>query len=66
VRDAAERAVIALTTRMTTHIDVDDETWRRFKTALPDPRTQVEIVGIIATYNMVSRFLVACQIEPET
>jgi alkylhydroperoxidase family enzyme len=64
--DAAQRAVIALTTRMTTHIDVDDETWRQFKTALPDPRTQVEIVGIIATYNMVSRFLVACQIEPET
>jgi alkylhydroperoxidase family enzyme len=63
--DAAERAVIALTTRMTTHIDVDDETWLQFKTALPDPRTQVEIVGIIATYNMVSRFLVACRIEPE-
>ena len=63
--DAAERAVIALTTRMTVYIDVDDETWLQFKTALPDPRTQVEIVGIIATYNMVSRFLVACQIEPE-
>jgi alkylhydroperoxidase family enzyme len=63
--NAAERAVIALTTQMTTHIDVDDETWRDFKIALPDPRTQVEIVGIIATYNMVSRFLIACQIEPE-
>jgi alkylhydroperoxidase family enzyme len=64
--DAAERAVIALTTQMTTKIDVDDETWQQFKTALPDPRIQVEIVGIIATYNMVSRFLIACQIEPET
>jgi alkylhydroperoxidase family enzyme len=64
--NAAERAVIALTTRMTLNIHVDDETWHHFKTALPEPRIQVEIVGIIATYNMVSRFLVACQIEPET
>jgi alkylhydroperoxidase family enzyme len=63
---AAERAVIALTTQMTTNIDVDDDTWQQFKTALPDPQTQVEIVGVIATYNMVSRFLVACRIEPET
>jgi alkylhydroperoxidase family enzyme len=62
----AERAVIALTRQMTTNIDVDDETWQQVKTALPDPRTQVEIVGIIATYNMVSRFLIACQIESET
>src|SRR5580692_10028604 len=54
---AAERAVIALTTQMTTSIDVDDDTWQQFKTALPDPQTQVEIVGVIATYNMVSRFL---------
>jgi alkylhydroperoxidase family enzyme len=64
--NAAERAVIALTTQMTTSIEVDDETWQQFKSALPDPRTQVEIVGIIATYNMVSRFLIACQIESET
>jgi alkylhydroperoxidase family enzyme len=64
--NAAERAVIALTTQMTTNIEVDDETWQQFKTALPDSRIQVEIVGIIATYNMVSRFLIACQIEPET
>jgi alkylhydroperoxidase family enzyme len=64
--NAAERAVITLTTQMTTNIDVDDETWQRFKTELPDPRIQVEIVGIIATYNMVSRFLIACRIEPES
>jgi hypothetical protein len=50
---------------MTTNIEVDDETWQQFKAALPDPRIQVELVGIIATYNMVSRFLVACRIEPE-
>jgi alkylhydroperoxidase family enzyme len=64
--NAAERAVITLTTQMTTDVDVADETWQEFKTAFPDPRVQVEIVGIIATYNMVSRFLIACRIEPET
>jgi alkylhydroperoxidase family enzyme len=61
----AERAVIALTVQMTGNIDVDDATWQQFKAALPDLRVQVEIVAIIATYNMVSRFLIACQIEPE-
>ena len=64
--NAAERAVIALTTQMTNKVQVDEQTWEQFKTAIPDPRVQVEIVGVIATYNMVSRFLVACQIEPET
>jgi alkylhydroperoxidase family enzyme len=62
----AERAVIALTTQMTTKVHVDDETWRQFSKAFPDSRAQVEIVGIIATYNMVSRFLVACQVELES
>jgi alkylhydroperoxidase family enzyme len=61
----AERAVIALTTQMTNNIDVDDETWQELKTALPNPQAQVEIVAIVATYNMVSRFLIACQIKPE-
>jgi alkylhydroperoxidase family enzyme len=32
---------------------------------LPDDRHVVEIVGVIATYNMVSRFLVALGVEPE-
>jgi alkylhydroperoxidase family enzyme len=64
--NAAERAVIVLTIQMTTNIAVDDDAWQQFKIALPDPRIQVEIVGIIATYNMVSRFLIACQIEPES
>jgi alkylhydroperoxidase family enzyme len=63
--NAVERAVIALTIQMTNNIDVDDETWQELKTALPNPQAQVEIVAIIATYNMVSRFLIACQIEPE-
>jgi alkylhydroperoxidase family enzyme len=63
---AAERAVIALTIQMTNNVDVDDATWQQVKAALPDPKTQAEIVAVIATYNMVSRFLIACRIEPES
>jgi len=65
VFNEAERAVIMLAIQMTRAIKVDDQTWLRVQSSLPDPQAQVEIVAIIATYNMVSRFLVACQIEPE-
>jgi alkylhydroperoxidase family enzyme len=65
VFDEAERAVIALTVQMTKHIAVDDATWQQVETALKDPQARVELVAVIATYNMVSRFLVACQIDPE-
>ena len=65
VFDEAERAVIALTLAMTDNVAVDEETWKQVKAAFPDPRTQVELVAIIATYNMVSRFLIACEIELE-
>jgi len=55
-----------LTIQMTNNVDVDDATWQQVKTALPNPKTQAEIVAVIATYNMVSRFLIACRIEPES
>jgi alkylhydroperoxidase family enzyme len=35
------------------------------RAVLPEPRQQVELVGTIAAYNMVSRFLVALNVEPE-
>jgi alkylhydroperoxidase family enzyme len=65
VFSALERAVMALTIRMTRHVDVDDATWERLQSELPEVQAQVEIVGVIATYNMVSRFLIACRIEAE-
>jgi len=63
---AVERAVMALTIRMTRHVEVDDATWECLRSELPEIQAQVEIVGVIATYNMVSRFLVACRIDAET
>jgi alkylhydroperoxidase family enzyme len=59
-----ERATLALTYEMTRSIVVSDATMRRVRTALPNQQV-VELVGTIAGYNMVSRFLVATGVDPE-
>ena len=63
--DAAERAVQALAVEMTRNVEVSATTTGAVRAALADDRHVVEIVGVIATYNMVSRFLVALGVEPE-
>jgi alkylhydroperoxidase family enzyme len=63
--DAGERAVLALAVQMTQTVEVTTATMASVRTALANDRHVVEIVGIIATYNMVSRFLVALGVEPE-
>jgi len=63
--DATERAVLQLTLEMTRNVQVSDSTFERVQSALSDTRHIVELVGVIATYNMVSRFLVALQVELE-
>jgi alkylhydroperoxidase family enzyme len=63
--DATERDVLALTCEMTERVDVSDETFDRVRRTLKDDRLVVELVGVVATYNMVSRFLVALGIAPE-
>jgi alkylhydroperoxidase family enzyme len=63
--DAAERATIQLAIEMTRHIHVSDSTFAAVQDALPDHQHIVELIGVIASYNMVSRFLVALEIEPE-
>ncbi len=63
--DATERAMLALTRAMTTQVAVPDEVFEAARAALPDTQQMVELVGVIAAYNMVSRFLVALGIEPE-
>jgi alkylhydroperoxidase family enzyme len=59
-----ERLVITLTQEMTQSIEVSAATMQSLRQHL-NAREVVEIVGVIAAYNMVSRFLVALQIEPE-
>jgi alkylhydroperoxidase family enzyme len=62
---AAERAVLALAVEMTRNVTVGDATMASARAAVDDDRQVVEIVAVIATYNMVSRFLVALGVEPE-
>lgn len=57
--DDVERAVLSLSIEMTRSIVVRDETFARAKKALNDTRSLVELIGIIATYNMTNRFLTA-------
>ena len=63
--DAAELATIALTFEMTAHVQVSDETFAQVRAALPENQHVVELVAVIAAYNLVSRFLVALGVEPE-
>lgn len=65
VFDAVERAVLRLSVEMTRNVRVSDATFDDIHTALSDDRQVVELVGVIATYNMVSRFLVALEIDVE-
>ncbi len=63
--DAAERAVIRLTVEMTRQVQVGDTTLAEARAAVGSDSGLVELVGAIAAYNMVSRFLVALGVEPE-
>lgn len=62
--DTAERAALALTIEMTRQVRVQDATFEAVRAQLGERET-VELVGVVATYNMVSRFLVALGVEPE-
>ena len=62
---AAERSVIQLTIAMSRNVQVDEPVFAAVRSALPSHQHVVELVGTIATYNMVSRFLVALGIKPE-
>jgi len=62
--DQTDLAALRLTIEMTRRVAVSDDTFAAVHAALGDRQT-VELVAVIATYNMVSRFLVALGIEPE-
>lgn len=60
--DEVERAALRLTIEMTRGPEVGDETLARARELLGD-RQLTELVGTIATYNMVSRYLVALGVD---
>ena len=59
-----ERDALELTLQMTRMIQVDSELMKRLQAALGNT-VLVELVTVIAAYNMVSRFLIALDIHPE-
>ncbi|MDX2481336.1 MAG: carboxymuconolactone decarboxylase family protein [Desulfuromusa sp.] len=65
VFDIAELAVIQLSIEMTQSVQVSSSTMDSVKDVLQNDQHLVELIGIIATYNMVSRYLVALGIELE-
>jgi len=63
--DAAGEATLRLAVEMTRSVQVADRTFDAARRALGDDRQLVELIGTIASYNMVSRVIVALGIEPE-
>lgn len=63
--DASERATLRLTFEMTRNVAISDETFAAVRAVLPSPQQVVELVGTIAFYNMIARFLVALQVNHE-
>ena len=61
---ALEQDAIRLTWHMTREVTVPKPLTERMHQAL-GPTQFVELVGVIATYNMVSRFLIALGVTPE-
>ena len=62
--DVTQREVIELTRCMTRDIKVPAHLMQSLQATLGNEHL-VELVGVIATYNMVSRFLIALQVTPE-
>ena len=59
-----ERAILKLTREMTSNVTVTDQTFEAARSVFSDKQTVVEMIGVIAAYNMVSRFLVTLEIKP--
>ena len=63
--NATERAALQLTVEMTRTVKVSDATFAAARGALGNDTHLVELVAVISSYNMVSRFLVALELEPQ-
>ena len=59
-----ENDAVDLTFQMTRNIQVDSALMKRLQVALGNTHA-VELVTVVAAYNMVSRFLIALDVNPE-
>lgn len=62
--DDTERAALQLTIEMTRDVKPKQATLDQVRKLLPDPQV-IELIGTIAGYNMVSRFLLATGVDLE-
>lgn len=62
---ADDRAVVGLARDMTLEVQVSDACIAAVRKCLADDRQLNELIGVIACYNMVSRYLVALQVQAE-
>lgn len=65
VFDATQQAALALVVQSTRQVAVDDAVFAAARAALADDRLVFELVAVVASYNMVSRILVAFGVTPE-
>lgn len=63
--DAADRAVLALALDSTLRVRPGEATLAAVRSAFPAPGQVVELMLVIAAYNMVARFLVGLGVEVE-
>lgn len=63
--DEAERAVIRLSIEMTRKVKVNPDTLAAARRILGNDQHVVELIAVIAAYNMVSRILIATGVEIE-
>jgi len=64
--NSTEIAALQLTIEMTRNVQVSTQTFENMVKRLDGNHQHViELIGVIAGYNMVSRFLVALDIQPE-
>lgn len=64
VFDADQQAVLGLVVEMTRQVTVSDATFARARAAMGTDQCMFELIGVIASYNMVSRILVALKLTP--
>jgi alkylhydroperoxidase family enzyme len=63
--NAAQRAVLQAVVQSTRQVAVDDTALAAARSALGSDRALLELMAVTAAYNMVSRLLVAFDIQPE-
>ena len=63
--DATQRALLRVIVQSTRQVRVDDEAMAAARAALGSDRLLLELLAVTAAYNMVSRLLVAFDVQPE-